>query len=92
MENILMVVGAALAGFAVLDAIRPGRGAADHVLRAVGGIALLTLAGVAAAGGSSAAAVLATAVACPLVAGPMLPWVFAALKADRHGNARAEQP
>jgi hypothetical protein len=95
MESVLTVVGAVLAGFAVLDALRSGGGVAERLLRVVGGGSLLVMAVVALENGASAAALLSAAVGVPLVAGSALPWVFSRmprLQANRHGNARAHQP
>lgn len=95
MENVLTVVGAVLAGFAVLDALRPGGGAAERMLRVAGGGSLLVLAMIALTNGATAAALLSAVVGVPLVAGSALPWAFSRmprLQANRHRNARAHQP
>jgi hypothetical protein len=77
----LAVMGAALAGFAALDAVRPARGAADRTLRAVGGGALLALSIAAAAAGAVAGAVIAGLVALPLLLAPALPWAISRIAA-----------
>lgn len=79
MTTWLAVMGAALAGLAALEAVRPARGAADRMLRAIGGGALLILAAVATASGAYAGAAIAGAVALPLLLAPALPWAFSRL-------------
>lgn len=94
MESLLAVVGSVLAGFAALDALRPGRGAGERALRGIGGGALLALAIAAASTGAYAGATIAGAVALPLLVAPVLPRIFShvgRLQANRHGHARPHQ-